>query len=395
MNSRVCQRLGMGGAIILVVGLAFARGVRAQSPGELPEAVQSLRDSVVLVDASLSFGPQAPGPVVTSNTGFFVSRQGHVLTSALTLGGAEHIEVQDVRGQRSEAHLWALDQRAGLAVLASRLRDTKPIELRQRPMDPMQWIAGIQVTRGSDGAPIARFAQGVVSLSDASLRICGYTWRGLLATDLNAEAGSAAGPVVDQEGKLVGVVLGVQTTVGGRRWCYVLPRESLSPVLIPLLEGKTRRQGWLGLAVARSGEQEGLVVCGVLENGPGHTAGLRTGDVLLEIESKPIRAPNVFEETVVRLKPEQTVAMTYLRGTELRRTSVCVGVRPLMISRVVQPVPPVALYPQTFLPEAEAAARESRIERLEMENRRLLEMVRNLDQEVTRLKGETQRPERK
>jgi C-terminal processing protease CtpA/Prc len=137
------------------------------------------------------------------------------------------------------------------------------------------------------------------------------------------------------------------------------------------MQGKSKQLGWLGLAVARSGDKEGLSVAGVLEGSPGHRVGIQPGDVLLEIDGEVISEPLVFESKVTQKAPGSLVKVALLRGGEVKTAEIEVGARPLLIARFPAPMrSEIRFYREFFttVPDADVQALQENIQQLQREN---------------------------
>jgi len=391
------RKRGIGGKVtgrmrvcLFLAGVCIALapwvGASARAQDEsVPEAARGAGESVVLVESQLAAQPYLEGSRTVANTGFFVSNDGRVLTSDLTMGGCEHIEVRSPDGRRSEGRLLALDQRAGLALIETDLKDTVPLVLAEHPPEPMQWVAAATGRKGEGGQTAVSLHPGIVVATNAYLKVCGYTWQDMAVAELAPGPGSAAAPVLDSRGQVSGVVLSVQTIGDGSTLCYILPSDKVRGVLSELLEGKTHRVGWFGMVVGGWREAEGLLVLGVLQGGPADRAGLQPGDILLEIEGKPISGSAVFEDAVAAIEPGTTVELSYQRKgeTEKKTARVEVAARPLLISRVrpaQQGAGPGAGAPS---PGTDRLIRE-----LQTQNRELRARVQLLEERVRELENQ-------
>jgi len=343
---------------------------------------------VVLVQSHVPY-PTAPGEhIEVLSTGFFVDADGRVLTSLLAVTGSASVQVWPTQGEAVEARILAMNQACGLVLLETGLKDTVPLEFREAPARAGQWVLAASASRcPEDGVELSLKAV-VLSNCNARLKLCGIRWNSLLQMELPPRRGLASVPLLDSRGALVGVVVGARGRADGGGCCYALPAKALREVVPALLKGNSRRLGWLGVAVARSRDQEGLTVRGVLERSPAFIAGVRPGDVLLEVDGETITEPRIFESKVVATPPGGRLRLRVLRGSELKELSVQVGLRPLLICSMPAaasvPVGP-ALVPPPRL--AGVGSEAQGLERLRWESRRLRERIRELEVRLEQIKS--------
>jgi serine protease Do len=379
-----------------VLACLLAPAVASATVPEFPAAFGRACRSVVRVESTLD-PSEAPvrmrqAETVFANSGFFVSRDGLVLTSVLGLAGCSELRVACADGRESPARVVAIDQGCGLALLSTDLTETVPLDPTEGEPAVDSWVllAG-PVPR--DSGLEAVLIPGFVARVDAEVRLNGLFWADLIVATVNTRPGSAAAPLLDMEGRLMGVVIGAvpggTSPIGGD--CYALPVGRLMPVISQLREGKSKRLGWLGIAVARErGQDEGLRVKAVLGDSPGEAAGVRRGDVLLQIDDQPMEDVESMAGAIAEAGPGRRLELTILRDGELADLAVTTGARPILIcgglrrpgEKALRMRGPGAFGP--FPPGAYAHLPEALAELLE-ENRRLHERLADLE-------GRTDRP---
>ena len=339
-------RAALGAALCFLTAAGSVGAVGRADAGEQVHAIQRASRSLVRVEASLPVQDAPfrlePEDAVFSNTGFFVGSDGQVLTSLLGLAGCREIVVICPDGRSSAARVAAMHQPSGLALLTTELKDTPPLELLGEAPAEGSWVLlGSAFPR--DGGAVVVFSPGLVSSRTASVRLQGVQWEGLLAASLNVRPGTAAGPLLDPNGGLAGIVLGVAQGDAERAHpvlpglldtpeCLALPAEQLAPILADLREGRSRRLGWLGVTLVKEPEgREGARVQATLEGSPAHAAGIRAGDILLQVNEHTIDHPSVVARHVVEAGPGRRVEIRLLRGNEIKTVQVELGARPLLI----------------------------------------------------------------
>ncbi len=390
MGKRLFRGAALAAALCL---LAAAEPVGADQP-EHPGPVSGAGDAVVRV--SVTFRPRN-GPfrldarqAQFANVGFVAGPHGEVVTCLLGLAGCERVYVAFPDGRRIEAQISALDQASGLALLSTGVEGVRPLQTAAQ--DPPSGSPALLATPYEGGAGVATTLEPtVLNAYEGTVRLGGVEWTGLMAAPLHLEPGCAGAPLLSEQGRLVGVVIGAEASPDGRAArprALVLPAERLKPALERLLRGESRRLGWLGLALAREpADGRGLAVQAVLEDSPAMAAGILAGDVLLTVDGQSLAGPAVLARRVVEAGPGRTVQIALRRGGEELTLPVGVEPRPLLIcagrrwpgDNVVRPYWRPSGAPPAGEPEPLAPLRE--------ENARLRRRLRELEDRLQALKA--------
>jgi serine protease DegS len=325
------------GALLLwpAAGAARAEQPRADFRQALEKASRSLVQVMATVpDEDRPFALTAQESTFR-NTGFFVGTEGQVLTSLLGVAGCRDIAVLCPDGRRVEARMAATDQAAGVALLKLELADTVPLELAPARAEAGSWAA-LACVRAENGAFTVQLQPSLLLYRREPVMVHCTEWRDVVVGRVDVPAGGAAAPLLDTEGRLVAIVLGVQEEreAGGQEGeCLALPADSLAPILSNLISGQSRRLGWLGLSVIEdAGRRPGVRVVAVLENSPAHLAGVQPGDLLLQIGDEAIEGSPVLLRRITESAPGTVVPLTLLRGEQILTPSAELGARPLLIS---------------------------------------------------------------
>jgi S1-C subfamily serine protease len=322
-----------------VISLVTAAGVAAGVPSADLAPMRHASRAVVRVKSTV---PLEGVPVRIraeeasfTNTGFFVGTDGQVLTSLLGLAGCSQITVTGPDGRTAEAKVKAFDQPSGLALLSTGLTETVPFEPALEcppPGSPVYVAACGAAAEGTE--PV--LAPGVVAEGCRPIRIQGLEWEGLVLASCALKPGSAAAPVVDAEGRLMGVVIGAAASAPGEAGpggSYVLPAAQLEPIMERLRAGQSRRLGWLGMIVATNREGgRGVAVLEVMQGAPAEQAGLRRGDVVLEMDGQALGTPAALAEQLTQADPGKEVGLLVKRREgPVQAIRATVGPRPLLI----------------------------------------------------------------
>jgi len=382
------KRLARG--LVLSAALAGALGAAGRADG--PAAIlKGASPRLVCVQSVLPAGalPSRVERARFSNTGFFVSDRGEVLTSLLGLAGCPDVRVICPDGRQSAATVASVDQPSGLALLRTDLSETAFFEPASAPPAPGGWALLAYVRARDEGAAVV-LSPALVSRHDAALRLNGVAWEGLTAMSANVWPGCAGAPVMDLEGRLAGAVLGVSRAAGdpkGEPECLVLPVERLAAIVARLRQGESRRLGWLGVTLMAGPERrEGVRVSAVLKDSPAQEAGLKAGDVILQIDEHTVEGAAVVARYVVEAGPGRTVSLKVLRGDRILTIPVEVGSRPLLICGGLrdheEDLPRLRVWRSLEGLSLPGGHRESGLTELLRENQRLRGRIRELERRL-------------
>jgi len=258
-------------------------------------------------------------------TGVVVEKGGYVVTTALISPREEKISVTTSEGKTFEAEFLGLDTETQLALLKAKDAGLPALGLGKAsdlaPGSPI-FVVGVSPER------TAAVTQGIVS-SVAGDKIRLNVW---------VTPGASGGPVVDAEGRMVGLLRGIymderpvvfqfrdreQSGSG-----YVVSNRAEAPssgmaLAVPVdvvmdvvaqIKAKGRvERGWLGVSIGQ--DEDGRTVIGSIdEESPAELAKLRAGDIVLKIGDRDVAGPDVLASEIRKRKPGQEVVLKIERG---------------------------------------------------------------------------------
>jgi S1-C subfamily serine protease len=265
-------------------------------------------------------------------TGVVVDKDGYIVTTALISPRDAKLYVITADGERAEAEFLGLDSVTHLALIRSKDKKLQPLEKgRTEDISPGSWIGVVSIS--PEGTPAV--TQGIVSsLSQDKLRL--NVW---------VTPGASGSPVVDKEGRLVGLIRGayfngdmtlsiVQRTAEG-----VFVDRSAAPssgmaMAIPVhlirdvceeirKEGKMRR-GWLGVIIVENDAGE-VEIAEIEEESPAELSNLKEGDVVLEFEGKEVTSTKMLADEIRMKKPGEDVTINIKRKDKTMKIDVKLG----------------------------------------------------------------------
>lgn len=149
-----------------------------------------------------------------------------------------------------------------------------------------------------------------------------------IQTDAAVNRGNSGGALVNTRGELIGINTLIKTESGGNDGiAFAISSNLTRGVVEQLIKDGSTKRGWLGVVFGVT--WEGYVfIDGVLRNGPARRAGLRPGDVVLELGGKPIDDLDRLLSRISRYRPGEKIPVTIVRRNEKVTVAVTVGERP-------------------------------------------------------------------
>jgi Do/DeqQ family serine protease len=280
------------------------------------------------------FGDGPATPQVGLGSGVIVSPEGYLLTNHHVVEDANEIEVQLADGRQTRARLVGSDPETDIAVLK--------IELGDLPVMALGDVRALQVGDAvlAIGNPFnvgQTVTAGIVSALDRS-DAGSSRFQNFIQTDAAINPGNSGGALVDASGALVGINTAIFSRSGGSLGIgFAVPVDTARQVMEQLLrDGKVRR-GWIGVEprdlTAELAEslnlpvRQGVLITGVLQNGPAAQGGLRPGDVVVQVGERAVRNVGDLFAAVAALPPEQDTTLKVQRGAEALTLKIKVGER--------------------------------------------------------------------
>lgn len=266
------------------------------------------------------FGMPSPdGPERSQGSGFIIEPDGVILTNAHLIEGAKKIIVKLVDKSEFEANVIGKDLPTDIALLKITGKQPLPT-LSLGDSDNLQvgeWIMAVGNPFGLDRS----VSSGIVS---AKGRHLGDAYDRLIQTDASLNPGSSGGPLVDLNGRVVGVSKAIVSQGGGNIGISFATPINLVKEILPQLRtsGKVTR-GWAGVAVQEitpsladtlgMEKPRGALVAGVIQGGPAQRGGMKVGDVIIEFDGKKVVDAMDLPLWIARTPVDKSVAVKVQR----------------------------------------------------------------------------------
>ena len=272
-------------------------------------------------------------PSEGSGSGFFVDKQGHVLTNYHVVENASALTVTIYNGQQYTAELIGVDPSNDLAVLRIKITPEKlfPVEFgSSQGLKVGQKVLAIGNPFGLERT----LTTGVISSLGRSLRTeTGRLIKGIIQTDAAINPGNSGGPLLNSQGKIIGINTAILSKVGQNSGIgFAIPINTIKRIIKELIAyGYVVRPNIGILQVYETGN--GLLVTQLEQNGPAEQAGIqgpkliirRSGaveyraidrsqaDLIVSIDEKNISSLDELLEYIESKKPSDVVKVRVVR----------------------------------------------------------------------------------
>ncbi len=283
------------------------------------------------------FGDQ-PGDGQQMNSlgsGVIASPDGYVLTNDHVIDSADAIEVLLADGTRANAKVVGADPETDLAVLRIDMKDLPAIEFGN--VDTAK-IGDVVLAIGNPFGVGQTVTMGIISaLGRTQLGI--NTFENFIQTDAAINPGNSGGALVDTDGRLIGINTAIYSRTGGSLGIgFAIPASTVRQVLDQIIATGSVTRGYIGvepqdltpeLAEAfRLPRNEGAIIAGVVRGGPADRAGVKVGDILVDVDGKPIANTAMMLNVIAQLAPGVTAQFNFLRDAKPLGVAIRVGKRP-------------------------------------------------------------------
>jgi len=277
-------------------------------------------------------------PEFNTGSGVLVSQEGVILTNHHVIDGADNIEIALGDGRKTKATIIGSDPETDIAVLKINLPNLpQPIVLGN--IDSVK-VGDVVLAIGNPFGVGQTVTSGIVSaLGRDKLGI--NTFENFIQTDAAINPGNSGGALVDTRGNLIGINTAIFSKSGGSMGIgFAIPVNLAKQVMEAIVASGSVTRGWIGVepreispeiieAFKLPKNSNGVLISGILKGGPAEKAGIKAGDVLKEINNKPIRSVRELLNQVATLTPGTEAKALISRNGENLVATIPIGKRPI------------------------------------------------------------------
>jgi serine protease Do len=276
---------------------------------------------------------------LAQGTGFIVSSDGYILTANHLVGDAEKVMVKEGNNREVETKVIGTDPASDVAVIKIEGKNLPFLELADSDkLEVGEWVLAIGNPFGLSHSVTA----GIVSAKGRSgFQLAEY--EDYIQTDAAINPGNSGGPLLNLDGKVVGIntaiVTGHLAYRGNIGIGFAIPINMAKSIYNQLVETGKVVRGFLGVSIqdltaenapffGLKQDTKGVLVPEVNKDSAAEKAGLKPGDVIIELNGKPVETAKELQSRVAALKPDTDVELTVLRDGKRETLTAKLSERP-------------------------------------------------------------------
>ncbi|MEM8542857.1 MAG: HhoA/HhoB/HtrA family serine endopeptidase [Cyanobacteria bacterium P01_H01_bin.119] len=273
-------------------------------------------------------------------SGFVIDSRGNVLTNAHVVNGADRVIVTLKDGRQFDGTVEGFDELTDLAVVKIEADRDEALPIaplgNSDQVEVGDWAIAVGNPLGLDNT----VTLGIVSTLKRSSATVGIPNKRLdfIQTDAAINPGNSGGPLLNQDGEVIGINTAIRADAMGIG--FAIPINKAKEIKDQLARGEQIEHPYLGVQILtltpdvakrnnddpNSGimlpEVDGVLVIRVIANTPAATAGLRRGDVIVEIDGTPTLTAEQLQQKVESTRIGQRLQVEVRRGNEARRVAI-------------------------------------------------------------------------
>ena len=300
----------------------------ALSVGQIAKAATP---GVVEVDSAQGstntpFPQSGSGGGTAEGTGFVYDTKGDIVTNYHVVADSSSVSVKFSDGSKYKATIVGTDPTTDLAVIHVTAPASKLVVLSLADSSKVavgDGVVAIGNPFGLDGTVtsgiVSALNREIVSPNNAPIE-------GAIQTDAAINHGNSGGPLLDMQGKVIGVTSQIQSDSGGNDGVgFAVPSNTVSSIASQLISGGSAQHALLGVNVQTA--LNGVSVADVSSGSAAASAGIKAGDVITAVDGTTVKSAEALRAIIDSHKPGDKISVTVTRGGSSKTLSVTLGSR--------------------------------------------------------------------
>jgi serine protease Do len=253
-------------------------------------------------------------------SGVIVSDKGYILTNNHVVKGADEIKVVLYDKREFKGTIVGIDSKTDLAVVKIDAKDLPTVKMGS---SSALKTGDVVLAIGNPFGLNQTITMGIVSAVGRS-HIGLAEFEDFIQTDAAINPGNSGGALVNTNGELVGINTAIFSTSGGYMGIgFAIPSDMATGVMDSIIKHGKVIRGWLGVSIqdlspdlAKSFNitaQTGALISGIMDDSPAYKAGLKRGDLIIELDGKTVADSASLRNMVSALSPGTKIGIKIIR----------------------------------------------------------------------------------
>ncbi|MCU7848650.1 MAG: trypsin-like peptidase domain-containing protein [Candidatus Thiodiazotropha sp. (ex Lucinoma kastoroae)] len=271
-------------------------------------------------------------------SGVIISEDGYLLTNHHVIEGADEIKVVLANGQSVSVSVVGSDAESDVAVL--KIDSDSKLQAISIDDSSDQQVGDVVLAIGNPFGVGQTVTMGIISATGRS-HLGINTFENFIQTDAAINPGNSGGALVNADGELIGINTAIFSKTGGSHGIgFAIPFDLAKGIMQQLISNGYVVRGWLGIQGQNVTDklaeafglhnEEGILVTGVMEDGPASKAGLRPGDVITTINETSIDNSQQLMQLIASQPPGTQLTVGGWRGSDQVNFETISGERPAL-----------------------------------------------------------------
>jgi serine protease Do len=285
--------------------------------------------------------PQQPFRQQGMGSGSIISKDGYILTNHHVVGEADRILVKLYDGKEINAKLVGTDPESDISVIKI---DGNGYDFLSMGNSKELLVGESVIAVGNPFGLTQTVTYGIVSAKGRT-NVGINEYENFIQTDAAINPGNSGGPLVNLRGEIIGVNSAIFTRSGGYQGIgFAVPINMARLVMEDLIEKGSVSRGWLGVGIQdinqdlaqafKLDDTSGSLITGVMKNTPADVAGLKRGDVVIEINGEQIKNSNHLRNEIANAGAGSDIELIVIRDSGKRKFLIRLDERPKQLGRV-------------------------------------------------------------
>ena len=263
-------------------------------------------------------------------SGFVIDKTGHIVTNEHVIAGAHKVQVSFSGTDPIVAKVIGKDASTDVAVLQVKAHSCSLTPLPLGDSDSVE--VGDNVIAIGNSLSLTRTATaGIVSAVERTIDAPnGFSIGHAIQTDAAINHGNSGGPLLNGDGKVIGVTAQIESDSGGNDGVgFAIPSNTVKSIVTQIISSGQAKHAFLGIGLEDSSRSGGgAAVTEVRDNTPADKAGLHVGDAITAVDGKTISSADELRSAINARSPGDRVSITYVRGGQSHTVQVTLAERP-------------------------------------------------------------------